>query len=199
MIKAIMIDFGGVLVRTEDQRLRRKLESQLSIPAGELAKWVFDSEVSRKALLGLAPESAIWDNIANKFNLDANGMKKLVSDFWKYDLLDEDLLRYLSARRDKYRICILSNAWTGARKLFTDVYHLDQVTDEIIISSEEGITKPDPRIYLLAANRLHLKPEEIVFIDDFPENVEAANQCGMNAIHFIGTKELYKALNIMLD
>ena len=46
---------------------------------------------------------------------------------------------------------------------------------------EEGIKKPDPKIFLLTCNRLDVRPEECVFIDDTLENVEAANKLGMKS------------------
>ena len=204
MIKAIMIDFGGVLVRTEDQTLRRKWELQLNLVEGALSKLMFDSDVSRKALLGLEPESAIWNYIASKLSLNPAeslnpvDLEQLKSDFWKFDSLDHDLVEYLKSLRKKYIICILSNAWTGARRLFTETYHLDEMADKIIISSEVGLVKPDIRIYELAATKLNLKPEEIIFIDDFAENIEGARQSGMNAIQFTGPMDLYKTLGAML-
>jgi putative hydrolase of the HAD superfamily len=56
--------------------------------------------------------------------------------------------------------------------------------DEIIISAEEGIAKPDPRIFRIAAERLGVRPQEAVFVDDRPENVQGARAVGMRGIQF---------------
>jgi epoxide hydrolase-like predicted phosphatase len=54
----------------------------------------------------------------------------------------------------------------------------------MIISAEERVAKPDRRIYQITMERLGMDPGEIVFVDDLIENVEAARQLGINAVHF---------------
>ena len=49
----------------------------------------------------------------------------------------------------------------------------------MLISGEVGIRKQDPAIYALAAERLGLPAESIVFVDDLPPNVRAATAAGM--------------------
>jgi HAD superfamily hydrolase (TIGR01509 family) len=60
----------------------------------------------------------------------------------------------------------------------------------ILISAEEGLAKPDPQIYDLAAKRLEVQPEEAVFVDDFPVNIQAATTAGLKAILFLSTKQV---------
>ena len=52
----------------------------------------------------------------------------------------------------------------------------------MILSGEVGVRKPDPEIYLLAAERIGLAPEKCVFVDDIPVNVEGARALGMAGI-----------------
>jgi putative hydrolase of the HAD superfamily len=60
---------------------------------------------------------------------------------------------------------------------------LDDIFDTVVDSCEEGIRKPDPRIFELALTRLGgVSPERAVFLDDAPGNVAAAAQLGMHAI-----------------
>jgi putative hydrolase of the HAD superfamily len=54
----------------------------------------------------------------------------------------------------------------------------------VVISAEVGLMKPDPRIYRLAAESVGLETTEVLFVDDFIENVEGAKAVGMQAIHF---------------
>lgn len=55
-----------------------------------------------------------------------------------------------------------------------------------MISADEGLVKPDPAFFRLACERLRIWPEESVFIDDTPMNVEAAEYFGMNGFLFRG-------------
>ena len=64
-----------------------------------------------------------------------------------------------------------------------------------IASCDVKINKPDPRIYQALLEDYHLKPSETIFIDDRTENVHAAYNLGITAIHYMGAGRLYKSLN----
>jgi epoxide hydrolase-like predicted phosphatase len=66
--------------------------------------------------------------------------------------------------------------------------------DYVVDSSAVGLRKPDPRIYTELIRRTGRSPEELVFIDDLPENVEPARQLGINTVHFTGVADLLIAL-----
>jgi len=56
--------------------------------------------------------------------------------------------------------------------------------DGIVLSGEEGVVKPDPRIFRILLERYSIAPEEAVFIDDNPVNAAAAGTLGIHGIHF---------------
>jgi putative hydrolase of the HAD superfamily len=51
----------------------------------------------------------------------------------------------------------------------------------LVFSAEEGLTKPDPRIFERVSGRLGVPPARVVFFDDRPENVAAARRCRWQA------------------
>ncbi|URW76042.1 HAD-IA family hydrolase [Sphingomonas donggukensis] len=55
---------------------------------------------------------------------------------------------------------------------------------DIVVSGAEKLVKPDPAIYRLALTRFGLAPEQAVFVDDMPANVDAAAAIGIHAIRF---------------
>jgi putative hydrolase of the HAD superfamily len=59
-----------------------------------------------------------------------------------------------------------------------------ELVDEIVDSSDVGLRKPEPEIYDVACQRLGIRPEQAVFVDDNPDNVAAARAFGMEAVHF---------------
>jgi len=73
---------------------------------------------------------------------------------------------------------LLSNSWGGGypHDLFPDMF------DAVVISAEVGMRKPEPRIFVHAAELLGLPPAECVFIDDMEANVRAAEAIGMTGI-----------------
>ncbi|TCZ56721.1 HAD family hydrolase [Roseicella aquatilis] len=60
----------------------------------------------------------------------------------------------------------------------------------IVVSGEERMVKPDPRIYRLLVERHGLRPESIAYIDDNARNAAAATELGMHGIHFTGPAAL---------
>ncbi len=184
MIKAIVFDFGGVLVRTEDPAGRRQWEARLGLGQGELDHLVFHSDVALRATVGDATDAAVWEHVAATLKLAAEQMAAFQADFWAGDKLDQDLVALIASLRPGYQTAILSNYWSNGRELIARTYGLEQAVDVIIISSEERLAKPDPRLYQRVAERLGVQPGEIVLVDDFIANVEGAQAAGWQTIHY---------------
>lgn len=183
-IRAVIFDFGGVLVRTEDQTGRRAWEERLGLPPNGLADAVFNSEVARAATRGLVPVAQIWEHVAQTFHLDDAALAQLSTAFWSGDRVDTELVDDIRQLRPAYKTAILSNAWSNGRRVIGIDYGLAETFDEIVISAEEGLAKPDVRIYQVAAARLGVEPGEAVFVDDFRENIAGAQAAGMHGVHF---------------
>lgn len=91
------------------------------------------------------------------------------------------LMKELKAAGKK--IGILSNM---SRDFFSTQYcrvaaHVRAICDAEIISGFVGITKPDPRIFALASEKIGIAPGRLLFLDDIQGNVEAARRCGWHA------------------
>ena len=109
---------------------------------------------------------------------------------------DERMLTVVrKARAAGVRTGLLSNSWgcdyprEGGPGLF----------DAVVISGEVGLRKPDPAIYALAADRLGLPPQGIVFVDDLPPNVRAATEAGMTAVLHTDADSTVEELESLLD
>jgi len=95
----------------------------------------------------------------------------------------------------KYRLYAITN-WSAekfpvARKKYS---FLDWF-DDIVVSGEIGIVKPDEKIYRYAIERFKLNnPQQAVFIDDRAENIEAAAKFGIQGIHFKNPQQMEKDL-----
>jgi 2-haloacid dehalogenase len=61
---------------------------------------------------------------------------------------------------------------------------------DIVVSGVEGLAKPDPAFYQLAARRCGLVPERTVFVDDLQVNIDGAKALGFDGIRFTGAAEL---------
>jgi len=65
---------------------------------------------------------------------------------------------------------------------------------DIVVSAHEGIIKPDPRLYRLALDRMGLRADEVLFIDDSPPNIDAARSLGFDVHLFDDPAALRPAL-----
>ena len=93
------------------------------------------------------------------------------------------------------RTALVSNSWgfDYPRDSWADLF------DQVVISGEEGVRKPDPEIYLLAAERLRLPPDVCVFVDDLVANVRGAAAVDMVGVHHTGVESTVAELEILLD
>jgi putative hydrolase of the HAD superfamily len=91
-----------------------------------------------------------------------------------------------------YKTAILTNnvkEWTDWRE-WVEAHIFDLIID----SSEVGMRKPEPEIYLLTCEKLGVKPERAAFVDDIPTNIEGATAVGLHAIQFTKTDEVIDQL-----
>jgi epoxide hydrolase-like predicted phosphatase len=197
-IRAVIFDFGGVLVRTEDQAFRRALAARLDMTSEELGALIFESNSARQATLGEITTQEHWDFVRKILKLSEEEFPSVPLAFWGGDILDTALMDYIRSLHPQYKTALLSNAWDDLRGKLRQTWKIDDAFDEIIISSEVGFAKPDLRIYRLTLDRLRVNPDEAVFIDDFQENVDGAILAGLQAIRFESSHQVLKALSRLL-
>jgi len=197
-IKAIIWDIGGVIARTEDPAPRNELAAELGVTSDYLNDLVFAGPEGTRAQLGKISVEALWQYARKELGLTPAECPDLQVRFFGGDRIDYELVGHIRALRPQYITVALSNAWNDLRTLLTNRWKIADAFDEIIVSGEEGIKKPDPRIYEIALTRIGVKPEAAVFVDDFIENIEAARQLGINAIHFQSPSQALGDLEGML-
>lgn len=197
MIKAIIFDVGGVLLRTFDQGPRLRWEERLGLKPGDAEMLVFNSPHGRMAQRGEVTEEAHWQWVGRELKLPAAELAEFRRDFWAGDRLDTELVQTIRQMRSRYQTGIISNALDGLRHVLHTRYPIADAFDDIVVSAEEGIMKPDAGIFALALARLSRAPQEAVFIDDMPANVAGARAAGLFAIHFTpGTDLLAELLTL---
>jgi epoxide hydrolase-like predicted phosphatase len=184
MIKALIFDVGGVLVRSGERKSRRKWEKRLGLNEWASEAIVFNSEMGTKAQLGEISEESLWTWVESQLDLSPSEFKEFREDFWIDNVVDVDLIEMIRDKRPAYKTAIISNATDTLRVDLTERYQIADAFDLVVISAEEKIMKPDPELYLRAIERLKLEPAECIFIDDMIANVTAARNLGMKAIHF---------------
>ena len=197
-IRAVFWDLGGVLVRTEDHTTRENLAIRLGMSLTELENLVFAGDSGNRAQLGETNAEQHWQSLSSNLGLSIEEMIVFQRDFWGGDRLDTALIEYIRALHTRHKIGLISNAFSDLRHIITNVWNIEDTFDDMTISSEVGIMKPDPRIFQMALERLDVHPQESIFIDDFPHNVDGARNINMQAIHFQTRDQTLSELEILL-
>jgi epoxide hydrolase-like predicted phosphatase len=183
-IRAVIWDLGGVLVRTEDPTPRLRVAQQLGLSRRELEDLVFASEWSDRATLGQISTAELWQSVCARLQLLTAQCSSLQKAFWGGDRLDRDLVAYIRSLHPRLRTGLLSNAFLDLHDAL-ERWDIADAFDQVVISSEVGLMKPDPRVFELALRRLEVAPAEAVFVDDFSVNVRAARDVGLYAVKFL--------------
>lgn len=103
----------------------------------------------------------------------------LLERIFSREQLDPPMLELVASLRSRgVRTAMLSNSWDNTYPM--DV--LEPLFDVVVISGEIGLRKPDPEIYHHTLDALGVRPEQTVFVDDLPQNVEAARELGLHGI-----------------
>jgi putative hydrolase of the HAD superfamily len=105
---------------------------------------------------------------------------------------DEEMVSAVrDLRRAGIRTGLISNSWSVEhydRDLLADLF------EDVVLSAEVHLHKPQPEIYLLAAERLGVEPRTCLFVDDLRENCEGAEAVGMTAVRHRSTEETRRRL-----
>jgi putative hydrolase of the HAD superfamily len=190
-LRALVLDLGEVLVRSQPPELVRRMAeiAAVPLPALHAAYWAhrdqydrvgsarqYWGDVLRDARSPLAPaerEAAVAQLAA----VDAESWTQYREEVW------ELAARF---REGGGRTAMLSNCGPEVIDRVRAQREVSRYFDAMVISWEVGIVKPEPAIYRLALERLAVAPGEALFVDDRAVNVEAAEAVGMQGMIFRG-------------
>ena len=158
-----------------------------------------ESTLVRDICLGVISEQEMWQRMGEKWHIKPRVIHYLRQQMNSKRRLNKPLVNLLAMLQADYQTAILSNAGDDSRQLMEKALHLDRYVEEIIISAEEGLIKPDLKIYQLAMDRLGTIPEATLFIDDLEENVVAAKAFGMYALHHKDTEQTIRSIQDILE
>jgi len=103
-------------------------------------------------------------------------------------------------RAEGYRLGLITNNVREGSATWRAMVPLDELFDVVVDSSEVGMRKPNPAIYLYALDLLGgVDPSEAVFLDDSPGNVDGARRAGLHAIHVEDPDAALAALDVLLQ
>lgn len=196
-IRAVFFDFGGVIQRTEFQSPRQRLAERFGIDYDDLERLVFASASARRASVGGITEEAYWSEVLERLKRPASELPAIKDEFFGGDIVDRALLDFIRSLRGGFRTGLITNAWSGMRA-FLQKQGLLALFDDVVISAEVGVAKPEAGIYHIALEQAQVRAEEAVFVDDVQANVDACRQVGMKGILFDDPSHVMRQLEQLL-
>ena len=196
--KAIIFDMGGVILRTVDPAPREAMARRFGITREELEKYVFRSPTSVQSEVGQVSDIYHWQTVLKHFGQTGADPLEAYSEYFSGDAIDQELLGYAVSLKPEYKIGLLSNAWVDSRNKLGSLFYFIDVFDVAIFSAEVKARKPEEEIFRLMLDRLKVKPDESIFIDDFIENIEGAKKLGINTILFKNAQGSIRQINAIL-
>jgi len=194
MIKAIIFDWGGVLIENPHTGLVAYCAHYLNVAEEEI-RTVFH-KFEQNFQKGTTSEDVFWEKVC----IDLGIQKPSIPSLWGtafrtvYRENKEIFSLASSLKKNGYKIGFLSNTEIPAMNFFNEQNY--DMFDVTIFSCAEGMRKPEKKIYQIAFKKLQVQPNETVFIDDNKEYINGAEQLGMNAILFKNYKQVKKELSL---
>ena len=180
-INVILFDFVGVLSQKSPTYIPDKIADMIDSVIGD----VVDDDAFRSSMVTKL-------NLSNQeFN------KKLDIIVEKYEAF-APLWEILPLLRKKYRLGIINNGTALTLPQLEKKYKLNCKFDFFVSSALVHIKKPDPAIYFYAMDLFDSSPDQCLFIDDSLDNVRAAEEIGIHAMHWNSNQRLDDLINLAL-
>ena len=196
-MKGLLIDFGGVLTTNVFESFRDFCRAEGLDQ--DRVRHLFRSDPEALSLLRrLEVGDLDEDAFAEQFGpmLGVREHAGLVNRLFAGMQPDEPMIEALRrARAGGVRTALVSNSWGHGRY---DREAFPELFDAVVISGEVGLHKPQPEIFLLAAEQVGTEPSECVFVDDLRENCAGAEAVGMTAVLHRGADETLDRLEGLL-
>ena len=166
-MKAIIFDFVGVLAVKSESHVSDDISESIDAKIGSV---VDDDKFRTDVMKEYRISSKEFDEV----------IEKIAGKYAPY----KPLWDILPALKSKYKLCIINNGTAFTLPTFKKTFQIDDYFDVFLSSAVEGLRKPDPRIYKLAIDRLGVKPNDVLFMDDSLQNIDAAKGIGIETIYW---------------
>lgn len=186
MVKVIIFDVGGVYLKGSFTNFVNKSRKILGINEKFYAnkEVVFDKRFNKG-------ETTIEECFTKYFQAPINNqqMKKIIKEWTNTWNPSSDMNKLIIKLKKNYQLAILSNSDpVNSSNYFKKGWY--KYFDTIILSHEVGVLKPKKKIYEIAINKIGVKANECLFIDDQEDCLKPAKSIGMSTILFKSVSKL---------
>ncbi|MGZ9226596.1 MAG: HAD family hydrolase [Anaerolineales bacterium] len=189
-IQAVIFDFGNVLLEWNPRHVYRRYFQNEDAMEQFLAEvnfmdWNAQQDKGRTFAQGVAELSRQFPHYSELIQAYHDNWEDSIGEFFAGTV---EIMKRLKAKG--YSLYGLSNWSAETFPLAREKYDFFNLLDDIVISGEVGMIKPDPEIFEHLLQRISRKADECLFIDDAPANVEQAQKMGFTTIQFQSPEQL---------
>ena len=195
-LRAVVFDYGMVLTGPQEPAAHAELLRITGLPLErfEPLYWADRHAYDEGALTGLA----FWEKIIRDAGLDLPPTAAAELNLWDARMWTTEnpamLAWQLELKQRGLLTAILSNMGDNVLANMERTFDWLPRIDVLVWSYQLRMAKPDPAIYRHVLSKLGTEPEETLFLDDRPVNVQAAQALGMKAIQFSTVEQLREEL-----
>lgn len=122
---------------------------------------------------------------------DCFGVLYIQSYRLKQMIRNQALLDLVQDLRKRYKVGLLSNTSKSTLGRYFSEQERSMLFDAVVLSEEAGAPKPHPEIYRTMLDKLGVRADEVVFVDDDDTNVLSARSVGMHGLCYTDTRTLF--------
>ncbi|SRR5258706_4392604 len=183
-IKAIIFDFGGVVVPGIFLEYVKKLSTNDP-------KYILFKESSQKWDLGELSVDQFYLTLSQLMGIPHYSKH---SNYYANAAFNEDIIKIIKTLKKSYKVALFTNNFSYHLYQYLNRRKLNNLFHKLIISSEHKMVKPNPAFYHKMLSLININSNEAIFIDDSKENVDAGNALGITSFLFTDTEKLKKDL-----
>ncbi len=193
MIKAVIVDVNGVLVRSE--LFTTRFRKEFDVPEEDVRSALYTTLPLLR--LPRAPRCyALWKPYLDRWNVPLS--EKDFLHFWfSGETLDREMLAYIRTLKSRgMKIFLLSNNFQERTEYYQKTFpELFIIADGVYFSWQTGFIKSEQEAYRNVLKDNNFTAEECLFVDDNKENIATAEKAGIKTHLFRGLKELRTVVN----
>lgn len=192
--RVLLVDYGDVISAPQRPAAIDAMATALELRRGDFLAGYWKHR--RRYDLGASPRE-YWSAVAGREVSDESMLARLeAEDVEGWSELNPGTVALLNWARERgTTVAVLSNAPHALAAAVREMPALTAVCDHFSFSAEIGVAKPDSRAYQSVLTGLAASPDEVLFVDDRPENVDGARAIGLHAVRFQSADRLRSALS----
>jgi putative hydrolase of the HAD superfamily len=194
-VQALLFDLGGVLIDIDFERVFRAWAAHTTLPLDEIRKRFAADTAYQRHERGELDGPGYFAHLRRILALECT--ESVIEVGWNAVFVGEisDTLSLVRHARTALPCFCFTNTNAVHQQIWTAGYpEVVGLFDEIFVSSELGLRKPERRAFDTVAQRIGIDPAAILFFDDLAQNIDGAHAAGFQAVQVRGPHDVRAAL-----